>query len=276
MKRGWVAMPVVLGLAVLGVSGEESSRPRAVRTRFPTPDLPIAVAELGPVAAEEDACGRLQGVVDRVAGVGGGVVFLHAGVYPLRGPLVIREGVTLRGDRDAAGTAGTATVLAVDERAGETEGVETLCLERGSGIRGIHVWYPRQRLDAVIPYPWAVGTSEQKGGDNVTLVDVTLVNAYRGIRIGPEWNELHTLRNVSMTALDTGISADTTTDIGRLDGVRIGPEAWENSGLPGAPSPGSAALREYLLRSAVGLDIGRSDWEYIHGIRAHGLRVGVV
>ena len=144
-------------------------------------------------------------------------------------------------------------------------------------LRGRDGADPEQRADAVTATPWTLGTSEKVNGDNVTVMNVTLVNAFRGIRIGPEWNELHTLRHVYITPLEIGISIDTTTDIGRLNQVVLSPRIWEQSGLPGAPQEAvaRAALRQRLAASAVGLDVGRSDWEYIVGVEAEGLSTGV-
>ena len=49
-------------------------------------------------------------------------------------------------------------------------------------------------------------------------------------------SELHYVLNSYMTALNKGIEVHVCTDIGRIENVRISPEYWANSGLPGAPS----------------------------------------
>lgn len=269
---------VALGAgAALGLAAQEPLTPRVVTPRLPAPDLVIAVLTLTPDPGEQDAAPRLQAAVDRVGAAGGGVVFLAEGIYPVRSPLVIREGVTLRGEWAPPDTGVAGSILAVDDRPGSTDAPDTIALERGSGLRGVAVWYPRQQPGEPIPYPWAVGTSPARGGDNVTLQDVTLVNPFRGVRIGPDWNELHTLRQVYMTPLETGLAIDTTTDIGRLRGVVLSPRVWERSRLPGAPAEGGPreALRRRLAEAVTGIDFGRSDWEYVAGVEAEGLATGI-
>lgn len=268
----------LLGTAgALGLAGQEPLVPQVVSPHLPAADTIIATLILAPVAGEEDCGPRLQAAIDRVGKAGGGVVFLAQGTYPLRQPLVVREGVTLRGEWAPPDRGVRGTVLAVEDRPGTTEAPDTIALERGSGLRELALWYPRQRPESVTPYPWAVGTSEARGGDNITLMNVTLVNPYRGIRIGPDWNELHTIRQVHMTPLETGLAVDTTTDIGRLNGVVLSPRVWEQSRLPDAPAEPTRrqALRDHLARNATGLDIGRSDWEYIIGVQAENLATGI-
>ena len=107
---------------------------------------------------------------------------------------------------------------------------------------------------------------------------MTLVNSYRGFKTGPEGNELHTLRNVYMTALDTGVFIDSCTDIGRVIDIDISPRWWVESGLPNSPKGGAAeeAVRGHIVGEATGIDMGRSDWEYLYGLHIEGYRRGLV
>ncbi|MDX9980516.1 MAG: chitobiase/beta-hexosaminidase C-terminal domain-containing protein, partial [Lentisphaeria bacterium] len=136
-------------------------------------------------------------------------------------------------------------------------------------------WFPDQDAARPVPYPWVARTTRDVTGNNTTIMNATIVNAWQGVRIGPEWNELHTIRNLHMTALKTGLSIDTVTDIGRLNQVLVSPRVWEQSGLPGAPEGAARdACRAWQAQAATGVDIGRSDWEYIHEVRLEGLAVG--
>ena len=277
MTKPAATLALLGALSVLGVSAQEALTPRVVTLQRPSSDLVIALQIIAPVAGETDATARLQAAVDRVGAAGGGTVFVAVGTYPLRQPLVLREGVTVRGEWAPPDRGVSGSILAVYDRPERAEGPAAITLERGSGLREMAVWYPEQNPEAVVAMPWTLGTSEKVNGDNVTVMNVTLVNAYRGIRIGPEWNELQTLRHVYITPLEAGIYIDTTTDIGRLNQVVLSPRIWEQSGLPGAPlaAAARAALRRRLAESVVGLDIGRSDWEYIVGVEAEGLSTGV-
>lgn len=254
-------------------------KPRVVPTVFPTDDVVVAVRVLEPPESG-DAGAPVQRAIDEVAAAGGGVVFLKAGRYRFQGSLTVKEGVTLRGDwrPPDQGPARGGTLLLVTGGRGKAEGPPAIVLERGSGLREVTIWYPDQRPTAITPYPWTIKTSTSVGGDNYTVRNVTLVNAYQGIKVGPEWNELHTIRNVFGTVLRTGIWLDTTTDIGRVVGVRLGPQWWERSGLPNAPTTDAEkqAVRAHLRRRGVGIDMGRSDWEYLWGVRLRGYDVGIV
>lgn len=89
-------------------------------------------------------------------------------------------------------------------------------LGNSATVQGLTVFYPEQKLDAVHPYAW---TFHLQGGDN-TVENVTLINSYNGIRIGPEPNVRHRIRSVSGCVLRRGIWLDNCTDIGRIENVQ--------------------------------------------------------
>ncbi len=253
--------------------------PQVVQTTFPTDDVVIAgIVVNAPPDVSTDAAPAIQAAIDEAAKVGGGVVFLPAGRYLLATPLTIRETVTVRGDwaPPDEGGAGKGTILLVTAGRGNADGPPAITLERGSGLREVTVWYPEQSATDIVPYPWTIKTSESVAGDNYTVHNVTLVNPYQGIKVGPEWNELHTIRNVYGTPLKAGLWIDTVTDIGRLIEVDFSPRWWETSGLPGAPTDqeGKAALGAFIRREGTAFDMGRSDWEYIYRVRAVGYGLG--
>ncbi|MBI2302099.1 MAG: chitobiase/beta-hexosaminidase C-terminal domain-containing protein, partial [Armatimonadetes bacterium] len=213
----------------------------------------------------------IQAAIDEAAAAGGAVLFLPPGRYRLERPITIREAVTLRGDHDPARLPESTLLLPVADR-GNADGPAAITLDRGSGVRNLAVWYPDQRADAPVPYPWTFRWW-QGGGDNCTIANVTLVNPWRGVAVGPEGNELHTLREVRGTPLKTGCFFDTCSDIGRLTEVDFSPRWWAQSGLPGAPA--EADIAPWLRREATGVDMGRSDWEYVYHVRVSGYHTGM-
>ena len=225
-------------------------------------EIVIAEAVFAPLAqTEADAAPALQAVIDRVSKAGGGTVFLPVGQYTIASRVIVRESVTLRGDWDAY-HATNSTLLKITADKGYEQAPATFSVERGSGLVGLTFWYPEQRVPDPIPYPWTVKNAEMGANDNQTVADCTFVNSWKAICIGPDGSELHTFRNLLMCALKTGISIDSVTDIGRISMVRISTGAWCSSGMPGAP--GYGALNAYLTANdTVGVDFGRSDWEYI-------------
>ena len=255
-------------------------RPRVVQTTFETSDVVIASVVLqAPADALEDAAAVVQGAVNAVAEAGGGVVFLAAGRYRLASPLLVQEGVTLRGDwcGDVAVSAAKGTVLMPVAGKGDPDGAPAITMERGTGLRDVVVWYPEQGLGSIVPYPWTIRFSAAVGGDNMTVQNATLINPYQAIKVGPEGNELHTIRNVVATPLKTGLWLDSTTDIGRVTDVELSPRCWERAGLAHSPQTPEqrSALRQHLKLEAIGVDLGRSDWEYLYNLKVEGYAIGV-
>lgn len=270
---------VSMGFAAAWSCGA-AMQPVVVDTRFASDDVVIAsLIVKAPADGAADATAAIQGAIDEAAEAGGGVIFLPAGRYLLGGRILLKEGVTLRGDwtppRGGAGTGGT-VIMPVAGR-GQAEGPAAITMERGSGLRELVIWYPGQSPRNIVPYPWTICTSPTVTCNNYTVHNVTLVNPYRAIKLGPHINELHVIRHVYGTPLKTGIRIDSTTDIGRLTEVDFSPTWWEQSGFEGSPRSDTArrALREHLLAGAIGVDIGRSDWEYIYRIRITGYGIGL-
>jgi len=266
-------------LMVVSAVAAGNLQPSVIETQFPTEDVVVASLALRP-SQEKDASPRIQSAIDKLAETGGGVLFLHSGTYPLAQRITIREGVTVRGDwlEPAAGGLGKGTILSITAGKNQAEEQAVITMERGTGLREITLWYPEQRFDRAVPYPWTVRTSAEKGGNNLTVYKATFINPYRGICIGPEGNELHTLREVYMTALDQGLSVDGTTDIGRLTHLRIGPSYWEKSPFPGTPvdEKERSLLRALLRDNATALNMGRSDWEYMYDLKVDGYATGLL
>ncbi|MBB6730211.1 hypothetical protein H7C18_04800 [Cohnella sp. CBP 2801] len=257
--------------------GNASSQAKVYATENPTSDVVIAeysVADFGAKAdGASDDTQAFQDALDAAGAGGGGVVFVPTGVYRLDGSLLVPTGVTLRGDwasPDAASGAVRGTVLASYGGRGQADGTSFIQLQQVSGVTNLSIWYPEQTLDDPVPYPWTI---EQLSGDSATMENLTLVNSYDGVKIGPSWNELHYVKNLYGTALHTGIFLDYTTDIGRLEGVSLSPSYWADSGLAGAPA--AEAVSAYTTANAEGVVMGRSDWEYMSDIRLSGFKTGM-
>jgi len=258
-----------------------SAAPRVISTRYPTDDFVVAsiVATDPPYALKPDAVtdctAALQSAIDTAAAQGGGVVFIPAGRYRFDGDLVVKEGVTLRGDWKPPGTLATVggTILMPYGGRGQTDGDPFLAVQRGSGVRDLSIWYPDQDAANPVPYPWTIADDQNHAGDNYTVHQVTLVNSYQGINFGPKYNELFTVRQVYGTPLKTGLQFDSVTDIGRVEGLHFGPRYWVESGLGTAPD--SAALSKTLFASGTAIEMRRSDWQYFYDVDVEGYSRGL-
>ncbi|WP_186320237.1 glycosyl hydrolase family 28-related protein [Paenibacillus sp. Y412MC10] len=246
-------------------------------TVYPTDDIIIADRSVTDYGAKGDGSTddtrAFQEALADAGSQGGGVVFVPSGTYRLTSELVVPTGVTLRGDwanPEAQGGKVLGTVLAVYAGKGQETGTSFIKLQPSSGVTNLSIWYPEQNASDPSPYPWTI---EQLPGDSATVKNVTLVNAYQGIKIGPDWNELHYVKNLYGTTLKTGIFLDYTTDIGRLEGIHLSPDLWSGSGLTGSPERGE--LHDYMTSHAEGIVMGRSDWEYMSDIHISGYETGM-
>src|SRR5208283_48616 len=121
----------------------------------------------------------IQRTLDAAAKDRGGVVEMPKGLYRVNDHLVIPPGVCLSGEWQAPHHANTehGTVILATGYAGKEDVPALINLQQSSAVRGITVFYPDQNPAAVNPYPWTI----QGKGMHGSVVDVTLVNPYKGI-----------------------------------------------------------------------------------------------
>ena len=171
-----------------------------------------------------DDTAAIQRTLDAAAKDRGGVVEMPKGLYRVEDHLVIPPGVCLSGEWQAPHHANTehGTVILAVGHAGKEDGPALINLGQSSAIKGITIFYPDQDPAAVKPYPWAI----QGKGMHGSVIDVTLVNPYKGIDFGTHPNELHYIRNVFGCPLKLGIYVNRTTDIGRIENVHFNPHSW--------------------------------------------------
>lgn len=284
--RGRLALLACLIAAIAGrpCSAQTSAaRPRLVPTVFAASDPVVAAAVVteAPYSAasdgKSDATVAIQNAIDAVAQAGGGVVFLPAGRYLCAGDILLRQGVTLRGDyrepdpeKNQYRVGGT--VLMPTAGRGDPDGQPFITLQPGAGVRNLSVWYPEQTAGQIAAYPYSIGLDQKMFGDCYEVDYVTLVNSYKGIQFGPAGNEIPTIRHVYGSPLFTGVSADAITDIPRIEHLRFSPLFWSRSGLPG--SPDVAAVAAQIRDHATGIELKRCDWYFLFDVSVLGYNVG--
>jgi hypothetical protein len=275
LAAGLLAMSLTAGDAPAGPSARQPAWTVVAQPDRPD-DLTVAAWRVQDFGARGDGVtddtAAFQAGLTAVAAIGGGALYAPAGRYAIRGTLTIPTGVTLVGEWRAPSAAQgvRGTVLMAYAGRGEESGPPFIGLAFCSGVRDLAIWHPEQRADAIVPYPFAL---KQLGSDNATIENVTLVNPYQGIQVGPEWNELHYLHNVYGSPLALGFEFDFTTDIGRIENLQFSPACWAQSGLPGAP-PAGGAHAQWMRAHGTGVRMLRSDWEYAAGMAISGYRVG--
>jgi len=262
-KRSVLGIAIILWLVVPMGSGPTCEEAMTMGVRSGV-DLK-ACGVVGDGTADDTAA--IQTALD-AAGKTGGRVYLPPGKYLVAGSLRIPLGVALVGAavspqyiRPLAGT----VVLATGGR--DNEDAPAL-FEMGdsSAVVGLTVFYPEQKVADIRPYPW---TFHMIGGDN-TVENVTLINSYNGIRVGPEPNVRHRIRSVYGCVLRRGISVDACTDIGRIENVQFHCHWWSAPEVGGAWDP----VFEYMWRNCEAFIFARTDWEYVTNTFVFPVNVG--
>ena len=198
----------------------------------------------------------------------GGRVQLPPGRYLVKGSLRIPPGVTLQGVMDSpvwSGSVKGSVILATGGR-GQEDGPSLFEMGDSSAVRGLTVWYPHQQTTNITPYSW---TFHLQGFDN-TVENITLINSYNGIRVGPEGNVRHRIRSVYGCVLRRGILVDACSDIGRIENVQFHCHWWS------APDVGGdwKAVHEFMWKHCEAFIFGRTDWEYVNNTFVFPVNIG--
>ena len=228
----------------------------------------FSVKEFGAVAdGRTDDTAAIQAAIDKAA-VKGGVVYLPAGRYLVRGSLDVKPGVAVMGVHDApvGFNAPTGTIVLPTGGRDDESGPALFEMGDSSMVRALTVWWPEQKPDDIRPYPWAV---HMFGSDN-TVENVTFINAYNGIRVGPEINCRHRIRSIYGCVLRRGIFVDGTVEIGRVENCQLHGHWWSKPEFGGDWDKTSSFMYDNLETFI----FGRTDWEYVMNNFIFACKVG--
>ena len=223
-----------------------------------------------------------QDAMDYAGGLGGGAVYVPAGHYKITGRLIIPYNVQLTGELDteelAASKEITGTVLDLYYGKNTPTGQSAIEMRNGSSIQYMALWYPEQQIteNTAVPYSYTIGGSYVTGGVSygVDIENIVLVNSYNGIKFGPDFNVLQTIRNVYGTPLNNGVFMDTNADLARVEGIYFSPSYWANSGLQNAPD--RMLILGCTWNHAVAYIAERVDWTYIFDLVVDGYQTGLL
>jgi len=213
---------------------------------------------------QTDDTAAFQQALDAAAAAGGGSVEAGVGSYLIKGHLAIPDFVTLSGvwTTPTAWSQYKGTTLLAVEGEGSEDGPPFISLGASSTLKGITVFYPNQKPDAIKPYPWCVAG---RGGDNCSIVDCLLVNPYLGVDFGTRPSGRHYIRNLYGQPLRKGIFVDKCYDIGRIENVHFWP-FWNGDDKTGAVKFNHEHGEAFIF--------GRTDWEYVLNTFMWGYKVG--
>ncbi len=252
----------------------EDRSPKLVKTEFDGQGTTVAdmnVADFGAVGDGKTDCTlAFADAVDQLSRKGG-TVFVPAGEYVISNGLDLPIGVALVGEADKNGK--PLSTLLIYGGKGSEEEKPAVVMSYQSALKNLNFYYPEQEFvsGAPIPYPYTV---MQNGSEGILLENVCFVNSYRAVNLSAgSNNSLQTVRNISGTPLLTGITLDGSLDIGRFEGIDFSYKYLAE--YEGMKNDGQKLLRTWLLRNAVGFEVGMVDWTYFSGFNIDGYNIGI-
>lgn len=242
----------------------------AVLVSFGTLSFAPCLAEQPSRVNVMDCGAKADGVTDDTAAFtaaleavskNGGTVFAPTGNYMIKSHLVLPANVTLEGvwTIPTAFSQMKGTTLLAVEGAGSETGPAFITLNINSCLKGITVYYPDQKTDKIVPYPWCI---QGAGGDNMSIVDCLIVNPYKGVDFATNASGRHYIRNLYGQPLKIGISVDKCYDVGRIENVHFWP-FWKLEVL------------DWMAKNSEAFVFARTDWEYVLNTFCFGYGVGM-
>ena len=224
----------------------------------------VSVKDFGAVGdGATDDTAAFQRALDSLAEKGG-TVFVPQGTYLIKTHIRVPNSVTLEGvwKIPTCWRAGSGSVLLAVEGEGSEQGPAFITLGINSTVKGLTVFYPNQKPDAIKPYPWCVACT---AGENCSIVDCLLVNPYNAVDFGSNPSGRHYIRNLYGQPLRRGIFVDKCYDIGRIENVHFWPFwTWDEK----------SGIREWLTQNGEAFIFARTDWEYVFNTFCFGYGIG--
>jgi len=176
------------------------------------------------------------------AGKTGGTVYVPAGKYPIREPLMIPRGVELRGIFEGpTHIMVPGSIIFVETGHGDENGAPFISLSENSGVRGLNLWYPKQSIDKPVPYPWIIRAL----GRNCYVRDSALGQPWQALDFASASDTSgHSLAYVDACALRRGVFVDNAPKGGTVEGIQLVVHYWDrnDSGLPTTGTPLNSSM----------------------------------
>lgn len=215
----------------------------------------ISVTDHGAVAGGgEDCTQAFQAALDAAGASGGDVVEVPRGTFRVDGTLEIPKNVCLDGVwrapvRGEPPDKGGSVLLAFAGK-GDADGTPFITMHENSVLKGISIFYPEQvKANPPVPYPWTI---QGAGEDNITVLDVTLINPYQAVDLGTFANGRHLVWNLYGYPLLKGLYINQCYDVGRIENIHFWP-FWDID--PQSP------LWEFTTKNGIAFILGKTDGE---------------
>jgi hypothetical protein len=226
--------------------------------------MALNVQDFGAVGdGTKDNTDAFAAAMKAAAETGNYAVFAPCGRYLIKGTLEVPEQVMLEGvfRAPSARSHGDGSVLLAVAGAGDANGQPFITLRRSSTLRGLTVYYPDQKMkNPPVPYPWTV----RGHGDNISLIDVLLVNPYQAVDFGTLSAGRHYINRLYGQPLYRGLFIDQCYDVGRIENVHF----WSFWGGWDGP------LYDFTRAEGIAFILGKTDWEFLSHCFCIGYRIG--
>jgi hypothetical protein len=253
-------------LATIGFTAGAFALPSAHGQSQPPPlnhSAALNVREFGAVGdGRADDTAAFEAALKAASTSATKTVFVPFGRYLINGTLTVPPNVCLEGCSQApARNAHDGSVLLATDGAGKLEGTPFITLQTNSSLRGITVFYPEQKMtDKPVAYPWTI----HGNGDNISLLNVLLVNPYQGVDFGTAAAGRHFISGLYGQPIYRGLFIDNCFDVGRIENVHF----WSFWG--GWEGP----LYDFIRKEGIAFVLARTDWEFMTNCFCIGYHIG--
>lgn len=215
-----------------------------------------------------DCTDAFQKALDATGNADGGIVSIPAGTFRINGTLAIPDNVTLEGVNRAPVRGGIpekgGTVLLAFAGKNTLDGPPFILMNENSVLKGLTIFYPEQvKANPPIPYPWTI---QGNGKDNVTLLDVTMINPYQAVDLGSKPSGRHYIQNLYAYPLFKGLYINQCYDVGRIENIHFWP-FWDID--PQSP------LWVFTRENAEAFIIGKTDGEMAYNLFCIFYKIGM-
>ena len=270
-------------MTVIGMSSLYAQNWRLIKPAYPTKDAFVAGYSVTKGDGITDDTESFQKGLNSLTNVGpskvnGGILFVPAGKYVIKGNLNIPKGVTIRGEwkKPEKGQPIEGTILMAYAGRGDENATPLITMEPAAGVMDLAIWYPEQTPDNIVPYPASIvmGKPKHFGNEYCNVKNITLVNSYIGIAISRvNGGGCPVFYDIYGSPLSVGIEIDYIADVGRIDRVDFSPAYWCGSGLPDSPAAGGS-FDKWIYENGTGIMMRKNDWSYTTNITVEGYKVG--
>ena len=186
--------------------------------------------------ANNDNSDALQALLNKAKADGGGLVYLPPGRFNFRKPITIPTGVELKGSVDLP-TVPTGPGTAMQIYAGKDDefGTPFITMEPGSGIRGLVMNYPEQRIQLLTDpslnggklhrYPFTI-----RGNKDVYIVNIGFRASYHGIDLFTNKCDNHFVDYPAGHVFGTGIRVGGGSEGGHIYNAQFNQIAYGSGG----------------------------------------------